>query len=46
MPSAQVSWAAMADVMAGKMMSSLVRRSLCCVGWQCHDGQARDDHEQ
>jgi hypothetical protein len=46
MVSALVSWAAMAHVMAAKMTSTLVRRSVCGVGLQCHDRQATDDHEQ
>ena len=32
--------------MASKMMSTLVRRSVCGVGLQCDDREASDDHEQ
>jgi hypothetical protein len=36
----------MAEVMASKMMSSLVRRSVCGVALQCDDREATDDREQ
>jgi hypothetical protein len=36
----------MAEVMASKMMSTPVRRSVCGVGLQRDDREARDDHEQ
>jgi hypothetical protein len=36
----------MAEVMSSKVMSTLVRRSVCGVGLQYDDREARDDHEQ
>jgi hypothetical protein len=36
----------MAEVMAGKVMSSLMLRGVCVVGLQCEDREANDDHEQ
>ena len=36
----------MAEVMASKVMPTLVRRSVCGVGLQCEDREATDDYEQ
>jgi hypothetical protein len=36
----------MAEMMDSSVMSTLVRRSVCGVGLQCDDREARDDHEQ
>jgi hypothetical protein len=46
MLSARVSRAAVAEVMAGKVMSTVVLRGVCVVGLQCEDREANDDHEQ